>query len=246
MEDLPFDDAGFDAVIGVNAFQFAGDPRRALREAARVLRPGGRLVASLFAAPERSEGTVVHEAMATLVPDEQEADHAPYALSAPGNLDAAMVDAGLRVVGDGEVVCEWRYASWADAVRGLLCSAGGARATDAAGEAATRAVLERALARSRTPDGRGHDGQHVPVGRGVPVIHHVGYVVEDLRAGIERFARDFGAGPFFVMEHIAFDAVTFEGGPAVYDHSSGFGAWGPILVEITQSTRPSRRGWRPR
>ena len=58
MEDLPFDDESFDAVIGVNAFQFAGDSRRALREAARVMRPDGRLVASLFAAPERSQGTV--------------------------------------------------------------------------------------------------------------------------------------------------------------------------------------------
>ena len=68
----------------------------------------------------------------------------------------------------------------------------------------------------------------------MPVIHHVGYVVEDLRAGVERFARDFGAGPFFAMEHIAFDEVTYERGPAVYDHSSAFGAWGPILVELTQ------------
>jgi catechol 2,3-dioxygenase-like lactoylglutathione lyase family enzyme len=68
----------------------------------------------------------------------------------------------------------------------------------------------------------------------VPVIHHVGYVVDDLRTGVERFARDFGAGPFFAMEHIAFDDVTFDGSPAVYDHSSAFGAWGPILVEITQ------------
>jgi len=68
----------------------------------------------------------------------------------------------------------------------------------------------------------------------MPVIHHVGYVVEDVRAGVERFARDFGAGPFFAMEHIAFDQVTYEGAPAVYDHSSAFGQWGPIIVEITQ------------
>ena len=64
MEELPFADAAFDAVIGINAFQFAGDPRaRAARGGARAA-PGGRLVASLFAAPERSQGTVVHEAMA--------------------------------------------------------------------------------------------------------------------------------------------------------------------------------------
>ena len=41
-----------------------------------------------------------------------------------------------------------------------------------------------------------------------PPIHHIGYVVEDLAAGIERFATQFGAGPFLVMEHLEFDEVT--------------------------------------
>jgi catechol 2,3-dioxygenase-like lactoylglutathione lyase family enzyme len=66
------------------------------------------------------------------------------------------------------------------------------------------------------------------------MIHHVGYVVEDLAAGIERFTRDFGAGAFTVLEHIDFDEVTYEGAPAVYDHSSAFAAWGEIIVELTQ------------
>jgi SAM-dependent methyltransferase len=151
MESLPWGDAAFDAVVGVNAFQFAGDPRRALREAARVTRPGGRVVASLFAAPERSQGTVVHEAMNALIPPERAGDHAPYALSAPGNLEAALAGAGLRVTDNGEVVCHWRYACMQDAVRALLCSAGGARAIQAAGEPAVRAVLERALAQFQDP-----------------------------------------------------------------------------------------------
>ena len=146
LEALPYPDAAFDAVTGVNAFQFAGDPRRALREAARVTRPGGRVVASLFAAPERSQGTVVHEAMSALIPPEQAADHAPYALSAPGNLEAALTDAGLDVTSHGEVVCHWRYASMDDAVNALTCSAGGARAIEAAGPDAVRDVLRRALA----------------------------------------------------------------------------------------------------
>jgi SAM-dependent methyltransferase len=151
MESLPFGDAAFDAVVGVNAFQFAGDPRRALREAARVARPGGRVVASLFAAPERSQGTVVHEAMSALIPPDQADDHAPYALSAPGNLEAALADADLRVDSHGEVVCCWRYASLADAVRALLCSAGGARAIQAAGEPAVRDVLQQTLAQFQDP-----------------------------------------------------------------------------------------------
>jgi SAM-dependent methyltransferase len=151
MESLPFGDAAFDAVLGINAFQFAGDARQALREAARVTRPDGRVVASLFAAPERSQGTVIHEAMSALIPPEQAGDHAPYALSAPGNLEAAMAVAGLRVTGAGDVICHWRYASMDDGVRSLLCSAGGARAAEAAGEQAVREVVQRALGPFQNP-----------------------------------------------------------------------------------------------
>jgi FAD/FMN-containing dehydrogenase len=146
MEYLPFGDAAFDTVTGINAFQFAGDPRRALREAARVTRPGGRVVVSLFAAPERSQGTVVHEAMSALIPPGQAADHAPYSLSTPGHLEAALADVGLDIAGHGEVVCHWRYQTMDDAVKALLCSAGGARAIDAVGEEKVRDVLQRALA----------------------------------------------------------------------------------------------------
>jgi SAM-dependent methyltransferase len=151
MESLPFGDGAFDAVTGVNAFQFAGDPRRALGEAARVIRPGGRVVASLFAAPERSEGTVAHEAMNALISPERAGDHAPYALSAPGNLEASLVSAGLSLDGDGEVVCHWRYADVDEAIRALLCSAGGARAAEAAGPDAVRAALRPALAQFQDP-----------------------------------------------------------------------------------------------
>jgi SAM-dependent methyltransferase len=146
METLPWEDEAFDAVVGVNAFQFAGDLRRALAEAARVVRPGGRVVASLFAAPERSQSTAVHHAMQALIPPADAAEHAPYALSAPGNLEAALADAGLRVADDGEVGCSWRYGSMEDAIHGLLCSAGGARAREAAGEDAVRRTLAEALA----------------------------------------------------------------------------------------------------
>jgi SAM-dependent methyltransferase len=151
MESLPFGDAAFDAVTGVNAFQFAGDPRRALREAARVTRPGGRVVASLFAAPERSQGTLAHEAMTALIPPERAGDHAPYALSAPGNLEASLVSAGLTLDASGEVVCSWRYASMDEAIRALLCSAGGARAAEAVGPDAVRSALRPALAQFQNP-----------------------------------------------------------------------------------------------
>jgi ubiquinone/menaquinone biosynthesis C-methylase UbiE len=52
--DLPFRKAMFDKAFAVNSFQFWPDPARALREIARVLAPGGRLVIAQRAAhPDR-------------------------------------------------------------------------------------------------------------------------------------------------------------------------------------------------
>jgi hypothetical protein len=73
------------------------------------------------------------------------------------------------------------------------------------------------------------------MGIDVPAIHHLGYVVDgELSAAATRFAARLGAGPFFAMEHIAFDEVTYLGQPAVYDHSSCFGRWGPLILELTR------------
>jgi SAM-dependent methyltransferase len=142
---LPFGDAEFDVVTGVNAFQFGEDPPAALAEAARVARPGGLVAVGNFAAPERAESTAVHLAMAALSPPQRQADHAPYALT-PDNLSAALTAAGLREEAAGEVECVWRYDSLADAVRGLIGSAGGTRAVQDAGRAPVRAAIEAALA----------------------------------------------------------------------------------------------------
>lgn len=61
-ERLPFGDASFDAVVAVTVLCFVADPARAVREMARVLVPGGRLVLgelgrrSLWAAERRLRG----------------------------------------------------------------------------------------------------------------------------------------------------------------------------------------------
>ena len=50
MHALPFDDAGFDLVVLMHALTYAVRPAQAVAEAARVLRPGGRLLLSSLAA----------------------------------------------------------------------------------------------------------------------------------------------------------------------------------------------------
>jgi SAM-dependent methyltransferase len=153
LDVLPFADAAFDVVLAVNALQFAFDPGAALGDVARVLRPGGRLALGQFAAPERCESTALHHAMEALIPAGRQEDHAPYALSAPGTLEAALRQAGLTVMLDREQPGDWRYADLDRALRGLLGSAGGARAVGIVGEERVRAAVTDGLAPFRDAEG---------------------------------------------------------------------------------------------
>jgi catechol 2,3-dioxygenase-like lactoylglutathione lyase family enzyme len=64
--------------------------------------------------------------------------------------------------------------------------------------------------------------------------HHVGYFVADIPQAVEWAVTTLGAGPFFLIDRLVFDEVTFDGEPAAYDHSSAFAQWGPVKVELTQ------------
>lgn len=145
MDALPFADSRFGVVIGVNGFQFALDPRRALSEAARVLVSGGLLAAATFAAPERNEGTAIHLAMKALVERDSDGAHTPYALSAAGGLEGALRDAGIEVTRSGEVPVTWTYPDTATTVAAILASAGGAGAVRAAGADRVRAAITEAI-----------------------------------------------------------------------------------------------------
>jgi hypothetical protein len=76
-----------------------------------------------------------------------------------------------------------------------------------------------------------------PAGLGAPV--QVAYAVTDVASAAALFAAQTGAGPFFVLEHIAIDSARVNGTPALFDHSSAYGQWGPVMVELVEEHTPA-------
>jgi hypothetical protein len=66
---------------------------------------------------------------------------------------------------------------------------------------------------------------------GPPV--QIAYAVPDAVEHAHRWAA-LGAGPFFVRPHIALTEVVHRGEPATFDHTSAYGQWGSIMVELVQ------------
>lgn len=65
-----------------------------------------------------------------------------------------------------------------------------------------------------------------------PVVQ-IAYHVTDIPRAAERMARDFGAGPFFLAEHIPVTHCLHRGTPRAFDHSSAYGQLGSLMVELT-------------
>jgi hypothetical protein len=68
-------------------------------------------------------------------------------------------------------------------------------------------------------------------------IHHLGYVVEDLEATVQRLVSELGAGPFFVLRDVSFEQVTSRGKAATFHHDSAFGQCGAVPIEVMQLKR---------
>lgn len=108
LEELPFEDASFDAITATNSVQYASDPVAALRELKRVLAPGGRLSVASWGAPERCEyGAVLKAVSGSLL--NPPTGPGPFGLAAPGKLEGLLEQAGLRPISSGEVNCTYHY-----------------------------------------------------------------------------------------------------------------------------------------
>lgn len=77
----------------------------------------------------------------------------------------------------------------------------------------------------------------VPTGFSRPV--QIAYPVHDVVAAAHDFARSTGAGPFFVLRHIEVVEARIHRVPGVFDHSSAYGQWGSMMVELLQEHSPA-------
>lgn len=152
LEGLPFEDASFDLVTGFNAFQFAGDPILALREARRVTRPDGRVVVMTWAEPAGMDAASLVAALKPLLPPAPPGAPGPFALSDVTALRALVVAGGLTPRDVFDVDTHWYYRSEAAALRGLGSSGVATRAIEHSGAEAFIAAHRAALAPFRQPD----------------------------------------------------------------------------------------------
>ena len=100
-QDLGLPDSSFDAVICGFGLMLIPDPVRAAREARRVLRPGGRLVLTVWGEEAANPwlATAFRALMEELgAPEPEEGTPGPFAFGSRGRLEAVLSDAGFESV----------------------------------------------------------------------------------------------------------------------------------------------------
>src|SRR5271169_1809924 len=126
-EVLPFADEAFDAVVANFGIHHVAEPNRALAEARRVLRPGGRVAFTSWAAPaENIAWRLLFEAISAHG-DLKAADTPPPggSLRSPEDLLSALDAVGFIETEARRVRGEWRVATPGDLVEGFrpgLCA----------------------------------------------------------------------------------------------------------------------------
>jgi SAM-dependent methyltransferase len=153
IEQLPFGDASFDIVTGFNSFQYAASPGRALAEAVRVIRPGGRVLAMVWGPADQCQSAPYLASLGKLMPPPPPGAPGPFALSDAGVLADLLRGAGLEGVDVRDAPSRWRFPDQATALRGLLSSGPAIVAIENSGEAAAAAAVVETLTPHRLDDG---------------------------------------------------------------------------------------------
>lgn len=145
LEDVPFPDASFDAVMAINTLQFSADPAKAMGELRRVTRPGGRIAVAVWHID--SDQKTIFDAFVSLF-DKKPASRGPFQLSLPGELEALTPGAAIETLaGDVE------YPDLETALRGQLAAGPSQRTIEIFGRERVAAAVTGALKRFLTASG---------------------------------------------------------------------------------------------
>ena len=109
LETLPFKDNSFDIVAGFNSYQYADSFGKALKEARRVLKAGGRFVIGLWDKSHMSDATNVLKAIGTLLPPPAPGTPGPFALSEDGRMEGEFAVNDLKLIFKTRVSCPFLY-----------------------------------------------------------------------------------------------------------------------------------------
>lgn len=156
MEALPWPGESFDVVTGFNSFFIAADMGAALREAQRVLRPGGSFAMTVFGRPERCDSPGVFAAAAELMQGSGGGGGGRASgpqLHDEGVLEAAVTEAGLKPREAGYFSYVEEYPDLPAVLRGMMAAPPFVRAARAVGETAVRAAVSDALEPRMTSSG---------------------------------------------------------------------------------------------
>lgn len=151
MERLPFPDASFDVVTGINSFQFAQDIVSALSEAKRVCKPTGTVLLFVWGPREQCELiSLTLPSVFALLPQTQGAPPAPW-IGDKGVVESYLAQAGLDIVEDGSLTADLAFAADDAAIRAILSAS--ARVIAVAGEESVARAVRMTLDQVRRPDG---------------------------------------------------------------------------------------------
>jgi SAM-dependent methyltransferase len=153
LESLPFPEHSFHVVTGFNSFQYAGTFYRALSEAERVLKPGGRLVIGIWDKPEMNDATQILTAIGELLAPPPAGEEGPFSLSEEGLLEKILENRGLKLVSKSTVPCPFLYASLHDGVNSFLGTSPAAAAIEKKGRPSVKKKISLALKPFRLPEG---------------------------------------------------------------------------------------------
>ena len=73
-----------------------------------------------------------------------------------------------------------------------------------------------------------------------PVVQYA-FHAPHIESAARRWARERGAGPFYLLEHIELAKSAYRGRPTLFDHSSAYGWLGEVMIELIHQhdDRPS-------